>query len=527
MNESKPEQLRRSARRQANAGNTIAALRELDQLIGQKVANAEDWLMTGRLLCDIGEFAQSLGAFENCLQLVPQHIEARYELGRAVYKLGDADRAAKLIEQVAEETGHLEVWMGLATIAPGVPGYDHDRVRVIREKFARLMRQAEAPADVSQPSRSRRGHPSKLTYKKRSTPLRLGYVSAHWHEANYMKPVWPLINAHDRGKFQIHLFDDGPPNSDAWEWLDRKTHTESIHGLDNAQAAQCIRAVELDILVDLSAYSQPERLGLFVHRPTPIQMAWFNMYATSGFQEIDYLIGDRSVLRSDEQRHLTERFLQLPLSYLTFQTNHAAPDVDLRCGDKHSTFAFGCLGTLYKISPLVIATWSEILLQADAAQLVLAARELKSMCNQQYVLEQFLKHGIASERITFLPPAPHFDFLKHYGQIDVALDTFPYNGGTTTMEALWQGVPVLTFNGDRWASRTSRSLLAHSHLPQFSVDSREEYIHTAVKLATHVESQTELRDIRREMREKLTVSKVCDSPMLARRMEALYVKACS
>ena len=527
MDESKQDQLRRSARREASQGHPIAALRELDNLIGTGATNTDDWLLTGSLLCEIGEFAQALEAFKNCLQVAPQHVEARYELGRALYKLGDADAAAQLLEQVAEETGRQEIWMGLATIAPAVPSYDHSRVRKVREKFAQLTRQAESPSHTTVARRSPRNSSNKQAKKRGSAPWRIGYISAHWHEANYMKPVWPLINSHDRGSFRLYLFDDGVANADAWHWLGGAAHTESIQQLDNRKAAQRISSLELDVLVDISAYSQPERLGLFVHRPAPIQMAWFNMYATSGFHEFDYIIGDRSVLRSDEQRYLTERCLQLPLSYLTFQTNHAAPDIELRSHDKHSTFAFGCLGTLYKISPQVIATWAEILQHATAAQLVLSARELKSVCNQQYLLDQFQRHGVASDRLTFVPPATHFEFLKHYGLFDVALDTFPYNGGTTTMEALWQGVPVLTFKGDRWASRTSHSLLMQSHLSRFSVASREEYVRTGIELATNPELRSELQLIRQNMRHKLAASRVCDSQMLAQKMEALYVSACT
>ncbi len=525
MASKKPEQLRRAARTYCQAGERIAALQQLDHLIGLDAAGTEDWLLVGRLLCEIGEFAQALGAFENCLQCEPQHTEARYELGRALYKLGDADRGAKLIEQVAVETGELEIWMGLATIAPAVPGYNHARVRKIREKFAELVRQAEAPRRTSAQQKPNATTLPAFKGELGTHRLRLGYVSAHWHDANYMKPVWPLINAHDRDKFEITLFDDSQPRAEAWEWLAGDLKTESIEQLDNRQAAERIAAARVDVLVDLSAYSQPQRLGMFVHRPAPIQMAWFNMYATSGFTEFDYIIGDQLVLQTSEQWHYTERCLQLPLSYLTFQTNHTAPPIAERSREGQARFTFGCLGTVYKLNPEVISTWCEILRQAESANLVLAGRELKSLCNQQYVLDQFVRGDVAKERITFLPPAAHYDFLKHYDQIDVALDTFPYNGGTTTMEALWQGVPVLTFNGDRWVSRTSRSLLGHSHLPQFAVESREAYVRMAVSLASDAERRDELQGIRQSMREKLTVSNVCDSRMLARGLEDLYIQA--
>jgi predicted O-linked N-acetylglucosamine transferase (SPINDLY family) len=149
---------------------------------------------------------------------------------------------------------------------------------------------------------------------------------------------------------------------------------------------------------------------------------------------------------------------------------------------------------------------------------------LKSICNRQYLLQQFEQRGVAAERICILDPAPHFDFLKHYAHIDLGLDTFPYNGGTTTMEAVWQGVPVLNFDGDRWGARTSRSLLANSHLGQFCVASREEYVATAVKWATTAELRRELGHLRVTMRERLMASKVCDSQLLAAKLEAFYSK---
>ncbi|MCA9156725.1 MAG: tetratricopeptide repeat protein [Planctomycetales bacterium] len=512
-----PQQLRREAQRDYRAGRRLDALKKLDQLIALDCVDAADWCLAGRLLSEIGEFAQALGAFENCIQLSPQHVEARYELGRALYKLGDVERAASLIEQIAEETGHVEMWMSLATLAPAVPSFTHQRGRRIREKFAAIVRRAEMPQLNPQRKPSKR--------KSSTGVLKLGYLSAHWHDANYMKPVWPLIEAHDRKKFEIHLFDDGEPNSTPWHWLSSPAQTHRLHGLSNSRAAEDIHQTQLDILVDLSAYSKPERLGLFVHRPAPVQIAWFNMYATSGFMEFDYIIGDRLVLRSDEHRFYTERCLQLPVSYLTFQTNHSAPPVAELPFASRGFFTFGCLATMYKITPHVVAAWAEILRNASQSRMILSNRELKSLCNQDYLLEQFESLGVQRNRIEILPPDKHYEYLKYYDQIDLALDTFPYNGGTTTMEAIWQGVPVLTFNGDRWASRTSRSILGNSHLSQFVVENYEQYIRAAVQFATHPESQAQLLELRRTMREKLLDSKACDTRLFAKKMESLLAKA--
>ncbi len=519
MASSSIKSLRIEAKSHQKKGNVVAALQALDRIISLNAASSLDWCMTGALLNEVGEYAQAIGAFEQCLTLEPGNVEAIYDLGKSLYRLGDVNRASELIEKAALATGLTDVWMGLATIAPGVPECDHLVVRRVRERFAALIRKAESPLL----SAGETSHSNSVRSLNELVPQNIGYLSAHWHDANYMKPVWPLINAHDHAHFKIHLLDDSPNSNSDWNWLtNRGVDSHRVADLSNKDLAQLIRKLEVDILVDLSAYSKPERLGVYVHRAARVQVAWFNMYATSGFKEFDYIIGDDSVISPEEELHYCERVLRLPLSYLTFQTNHLAPEISLEPERTMDQFTFGCLGTQYKITPKVIEVWAKILNVADRAQLLLANRELKSACNRAYLLDQFSAHGVSPERIKILPPANHFEFLKYYDQIDIALDTFPYNGGTTTMEALWQGVPVLTFSGDRWASRTSQSILVHSHLPQFVARDCEEYTNLAIRYATDQKLHDSLKPIRLGMRENLSVSKVCDSVRLAIAMESFY-----
>ncbi len=405
-------------------GQIIEALKVLDSMIGQNIAKADDWFMTGNLLCELGEFAQSIGAYESCLEQHPTHIEARHELGRALYRLGQADRAAKLVEEVAHERPTLSVWAGLAAIAPCVPSYDHEKVRYLRERYAEVFRDSEKPLLDSLKSTIKTG--SKLS---------IGYVSAHFHGQNYMKPVWPAINAHDTEQFNIHLFDDSSIGTVDWHWLrNPNVRTTSIGQLTNREAAATIQSCNIDILVDLSSHSAPKRLGIFVHRPAPIAISWFNQFATGGLHEIDYIVGDATVMREKEERFYTEKFLKLPVSYLTFQTNHAAPEISRR--PEGSQFTFGSLGTLYKINDRVLDAWSEILKRTVDSQLLLANHELKSKWNREWLYNQFESRGVSRNKIDIRPPAPHFEFLQYYDEIDLALDTFPYNGGTTTMEAI-------------------------------------------------------------------------------------------
>ena len=359
--------------------------------------------------------------------------------------------------------------------------------------------------------------------RPRSSPLRIGYLSSAFHSANYMKPVWGLINHHDRTACSLHLLNDSPPEEGLpgyqQQSLDR---IHDIRVLDNRQLSDLINDLEIDLLVDLNAYSDPRRLGLFLCPLPAITVAWFNAYASTGLPGVDYLIGDDEVVRDEEMPFFTEAVVRLPLSYLTFEVTHPAPPVQPPPCVSRGHVTFGSLVVQYKITSMVLDAWSEILRGAPEARLVLANATLKSPQNRQYVQDQFLRRGVAAHRLELLGPAEHFRYLQYYDQIDVALDAFPYNGGTTTMEALWQGVPVLTFDGDRWASRTSQTLIRRTPWSRFVAADVRGYVEQAVQLATSDATPGELTLLRQQMREQLRQSPACDTARLAANMEAIF-----
>ena len=342
-----------------------------------------------------------------------------------------------------------------------------------------------------------------------------------------MKPVWALINRHDRTCFAVHLFSDSPVQASLDGYVAHpEDQVHAIAELGNEQLAELIRDRQIDILVDLNAYSHPDRLALFVRRPAPVTAAWFNMYATSGLPGIDYVIGDPEVVRPEEDASYSEKVIRLPVSYLTFEVAYPVPPVAAPPCLERGHLTFGSLVSQYKITPQVLDAWAEILRRATDACLLLANSALKSVHNREYVTEQFQRRSVARERLTLRGPADHFAFLRHYDDIDLALDSFPYNGGTTTTEAIWQGVPVLTFDGDRWASRTSQSILRHAHLGQFVAKSVQTYVEMAVNWARDTATPGRLKDMRTTMRPNLQSSPVCDADALTREMEAAYRTVC-
>ena len=338
-----------------------------------------------------------------------------------------------------------------------------------------------------------------------------------------MKPVWGLINQHDRGSFQIHLFSDAPAQQIQHGYRQRPEDCfYDISGLSNLEVADQIEQAGIDILVDLNGYSQAQRLSLLALRPAPVIVEWFNMYATSGMSCVDYLIGDDVVIPPEEEKYYREKIVRVPGSYLTFEVGYPVPEVAVPPCSISRGFTFGCLAPLYKITEEVAAAWVRILRGAPDSVLRLRNSALHSPEATEHVRALFRGHGIPPERMLLDGPVEHFEFLRTYDHIDVALDTFPYNGGTTTTEAIWQGVPVVTFHGDRWVSRTSASILRAANLGQFVARGLEDYVAMAVRLANAPDRREFLGEHRRNMRSRLLQSPVCDTAGFAREMELLY-----
>jgi predicted O-linked N-acetylglucosamine transferase (SPINDLY family) len=230
------------------------------------------------------------------------------------------------------------------------------------------------------------------------------------------------------------------------------------------------------------------------------------------------------VIPAAEEAFYSEPIERVPGSYLAFQVSDPVPDVKPPPCLDNGHITLGCLGSAYKITAEVVAAWATVLHAAPTARLLLKNGTLDEPSNRAATLARFAAAGIGADRLILEGRAPHFEFLAAYDGIDVALDTFPYSGGTTTMEALWQGVPVLTFNGDRWASRTSRSLLLAAGLPEWVANDCAGYVGQAIALANDPQSPQRLAALRSGMRERLRASAACDVTCLCRALEQIYLR---
>jgi predicted O-linked N-acetylglucosamine transferase (SPINDLY family) len=441
------------------------------------------------------EYVSACGCFEKALAQSPDWPQALHNFGQALYRLGQTDRSIDLFRQAARAPAPQLSLSAIASIIPASPSATIQSILEARQAFGRTLppRRALAP-------------------RAKNDRLRVGYVSSFFADHNWMKPVWGLISHHDHEQFDIHLFSDGPQSAIQYGYHGRETFHD-ISALSNEEAASLIERTGIDLLIDLNGYSAMRRLPLISLHPAPVVAAWFNMFATSGMDGYDYLIGDETVLPLLEEQFYTEKIVRVEGSYLTFEVNYPVPEVSRAPYLSNGFITFGCLAPLYKINAGVIAAWNRILEQVRDSKLLLKNAHLGSLNNQIYVQKLFKD----SNRVLLEGPAAHFEYLETYHRIDVALDTFPYNGGTTTSEAIWQGVPVLTFTGDRWVSRTSASILRAAGLEDFVAPDLEGYISQAVSI-----SSRPLADLRSSMRSRLQTSSACNTGAFAGHMERLY-----
>ena len=494
------------------AGAAVAYRKSLEEESG----SAETWFALGCAETSRNEFAGAVGCFERVLEIRPEWRKARHNLGRALFEIGRVNEAAACLRECAEaadaddEVAALARTM-LATIVPGVPDADNQSVLDTRLDWVRR----DLPSTGM----------SKVTRAVDRVPLRIGYVSSFLHRDNWMKPVWGLINQHDRSRVEVHLFADMARAAIVNGY--RKHPQDRFHdtrGLDNSSLQRLIVESGVQVLVDLNGYSNLTRLPLFQSKLAPVTIGWFNMYATTGLPGYDYLIGDADVIPAAEERFYSERILRVQGSYLTFDVDYPVPPVAEAPCLRGSGVAFGSLCSLYKITPEVIAAWSRIVVATQGGTLLLKNASLKSAGAQAYLRAQFQRCGVAGDRLRLEGPADHYAFLQAYNRIDLALDTFPYNGGTSTTEAIWQGVPVLTFAGDRWASRTSASILRAAGLGEFVAVDCESFVSMAVRLGS---GPAALGEKRAGMRARIRESAACDTQGFARQMESLYFECVS
>lgn len=349
--------------------------------------------------------------------------------------------------------------------------------------------------------------------------LRIGYVSPDFrtHSVSYF--IEPLLRAHDRNKYEIFCYSDVTcPDNVTCRLKAICTEWRDIARMTDYEVISQIIDDEIQILIDMTGHTGKNRLSVFMAKPAPVQVSWLGYPNTTGLSSMDYRLSDKIAdPEGESDRWYTERIVRLKHGFLCYAPPIDAPPVVNRPFYKNGFITFGSFNSLPKLSPLLISVWSQILIKVENSSLLLKSRFFTDTSLRENYLNQFSLHGIKRDRIKLLSAEPDTKrHLEKYSEMDIALDTFPYNGTTTTCEALWMGVPVVTICGNRHAGRVGASILHRVGLNALIANDIDAYVDIAISLANDHKYFSKLS---RNMRWRVLKSPLCDSGRFAYAVE--------
>ncbi len=348
--------------------------------------------------------------------------------------------------------------------------------------------------------------------------LRVGYVSADFrnHAVGYF--VAPLLARHDARAVSVYCYSNRAKRDEMTERMRAHATWRELHGVSDAEAEQMIRADGIDILVDLSGHTQGNRLPLFARGPAPVQVSFLGYPATTGIAAIDYRLTDAwADPPGTSERYYRERLVRMPHSLWCYRPGEDMPEVTPLPAGRIGRVTFGSMNSVLKLNPRVIGVWARILAAVAGSRLLIATVAAGEA--RQRIAAEFEAHGIDAARLDYADRIETLVYRRLFGDVDIALDPFPCNGGTTTCESLWMGVPVVTLAGAGFRSRAGLSLLTNAGLPELVASDENEYVARAVEIAGDL---TALAALRAGLRDKLRGSPLMDIEAYVRALEAAY-----
>jgi len=496
----------------------------------------------GCALKSLGRLDQAVESFRQALILKPNLFEAHNTLGNTLALQGKLDDAVKSYRKALRlQPDAVNTLIDLAT-ALGTLGHIDESVRVFRQALAfdtersadtysamlfTMLLHHQCSADELFSEHQRYAARFETPFKSQWQPhannrdpdrrLKIGYVSGDFcgHAVWYF--IAPVLPHHDKAAFEIYGYYNNKYRDGYTDRIEACVdHWCDCHALTDAQFSDRIRADGIDILVDLSGHTAHHRLLTFARKPAPVQVTWIGYPGSTGLTSIDYRITDPW----QDPPGLAERFHSEKVVWLpggmAFQSEPDCPAINDLPALTSGQFVLACLNNLNKINDAVIALWSKILTALPQSRLLLG--NVKEGPVKDRIIDRFASCGIAATRLILKPRVSLLDYLALHHQIDLALDPFPYNGGTTTMHSLWMGVPVVTLEGDHAVARLSAAHLSRVGLAQFISHSEDEYVQCVLRAAQDLPA---LNQVRLSLRQRMTTGE-CDPAVITRHLESRY-----
>jgi len=465
-------------------------------------------LALARIQSEVYSLADCRESLRRIQQLEPGNQEARLLEAGLQGRMGDAKGHLSILMTAYEQGGD-----PLSRLASSIAMTSLYHDAMTADEVAELHRRMSAPIEASVKRKAE--FPNKKTTDRR---LRIGFVTGDLHRQHPVNIfMLPVLLRFDHKRFEICVYHTGTMHDEytrqakasADRWLEAAA-------MDDSALQQAIVNDEVDILIDLAGHTSTHRLGVFAMRAAPVQATFLGYPHSTGLSTIDWLIGDATVTPKEHGHLFSEGIAQLPGSVFCWATVDQYPLPKAR--PLEAPVVFGSFNNAMKLSPKTIALWAKVLQTVSDSRLLLKAPSLRDEAVQMRFTDLFAAQGIARDRLEFRGPSGLADMMQEYGDIDIALDPTPYNGGTTTLQALWMGVPVVALAGGNFVSRMGASFMNTLGQPDWVADNEEEYVEVAKRLAGECGS---IRDSRSQLRDKMAASPLCDIKTYVANFEAL------
>ena len=487
------------------AGLTLEAIAASRAAVRLAPHRVEMHLNLGNLLRETGNVDEAIAAYQSGLRVAPNFAPGFSNLGVALQDAGRLDEAIECYRRaVVLDPGAMVAHSNLLYTMHFDPRCDAGTI--LREHRNWAAKHAEPLRGQIRPHENERS-PERM--------LRIGYVAQRFHDHVIGRFMLPLLRSHDRGQFQVFCYADTTELSA--ELRDSGATWRSTRGLSDEQLAQLIREDRIDILVDLGLHMSGGRLLTFARKPAPVQVTYLAYCSTSGLSAMDCRLTDRYLDPPGQgDENYVERSVRLAETYWCYDPPAGVSEPGAPPAASSGRVTFGSFNHFSKVTAPALATWGRLLREVANSRLILHARPGS---HRQRVQQVLLETGVSVERVEFAGFVATPQYFEQYRRIDIALDPFPYAGGTTTLDALWMGVPVVTLAGQTAVGRGGVSILSNLELTDLIASTPDQYVQIARQLAGDL---PRLESLRESLRQRMLALPLTDAPRFARHVEAAY-----
>jgi predicted O-linked N-acetylglucosamine transferase (SPINDLY family) len=510
-------------------GRYEEAIASLRHTLGMNQKRVGTWIALGRAQMNLSRVQRALESFKTAIEIDPESVDALSNLGVCYYEMERLEEAKANFQAALQRNPSIAaIWnnMGAIQIEQGDadasveayeeairrdPGYsqaycnrlmnEQYRPSVTPEKLLELSRgwdvnYSPKPTPVLSPRPRNPGE-----------PIRVGFVSPDLCRAPVGYFVCGMLRNIDRRGFTTLVYSTTPRPDDLS--ADIKRHVSlwrDVRALSDDRLLMTIRADGVDVLFDLAGHTKGNRLRVFARRAAPVQVTWAGYVGTTGIGAMDYILADRLQIPETDGRFYTERVLRMPNDYICYEPPPYSPVVGPLPAERNGHVTFGGFHNVGKAGALSVATWARVLHAVPDSKLILAYKKLNDPVVAARLRRRFDEAGIPAARVAIEGSTPHWQLLNRYNDIDIGLDSRPYSGGLTTLEAMWMGVPVVTTPGRTFAGRHSLTHLTNAGLGDLVAPDEDGYVRLAAELAA---DRKRLAELRRGLRPRLV-----DSPLM-------------